>query len=61
MANIWYCEDTGHWYQDIDGIRLVYEKDPGNFPKLVGWYRPDGWGVQMPIDGYAAMVGEMLE
>lgn len=62
MANIWYCEDTGHWYQDIDGIRLVYEKEFGfRFPKLVGWYRPDGWGVQMPIDGYAAMVGEMLE
>ena len=56
MANIWYCEDTGHWYQDIDGIRLVYEDG-----EIVGWYRPDGWGVQMPMDGYAAMVGEMLE
>ncbi len=55
-SKIWYCEDTGHWYQDIDGIRLVYEDG-----EIVGWYRPDGWGVQMPMDGYAAMVREMIE
>ncbi len=45
MYNMVFNEDSGHWYMDIDGIRLVYEPMQNNFPKLVGWYRPslDGW------------------
>lgn len=37
-------EEIGHYYVDCDGIRLVYECVDGvSFPRLVGWYRPDGW------------------
>lgn len=48
--------EVEHEYVDLDLIRLVYEDG-----ELIGWYRPDGWGVQMPMDGYAAMVREMIE
>lgn len=51
-----FNKELNHVYQDIDGIRLVFEDG-----KLVGWYRPDGWGVKMANDPYAQMVGEMLE
>ena len=55
-----FNKDTDHWYLDIDGIRLVYE-NVGEY-KLVGWYRPDGWGKTAPAEnGYAVMVGGMLE
>ena len=62
MTRWWYCEETEHWYQDIDGIRLVYEHGVSLLPCLIGWYKPDGWGKPAPVEnGYAAMVKEMLE
>ena len=38
QQNVTYNPETGHVYEDLDGIRLVYENG-----EKVGWYRPDGW------------------
>lgn len=61
MYNMTFNEDSGHWYMDIDGIRLVYEPMQGDFQKLVGWYRPDGWIEEQRVDGYTAMALDMIE
>ena len=65
MANIDTIvnEELGHYYVNIDGIRLVYERVNGDsMPQLVGWYRPDAWGKPAPVEnGYAVMATSMLE
>lgn len=38
QQNVTCDPETGHVYEDVDGIRLVYEDGD-----IVGWYRPDGW------------------
>ncbi len=38
QQNVTCNPETGHVYEDLDGIRLVYENG-----EKVGWYRPDGW------------------
>lgn len=38
MGKVFCDPESGHVYEDVDGIRLVYEDGD-----IVGWYRPDGW------------------
>ena len=38
MNKVFYDPETWRVYEDLDGIRIVYENG-----EKVGWYRPDGW------------------
>lgn len=52
-------------YQELDQIRLVFETDQVGYPKLVGWYRPDGdpevQQARKQMQMIARMAFDMLE
>lgn len=60
MPNLYRNEDTGHWYMELDQIRIVFEETLHGL-EAVGWYRPGGGKKEYSNDPYARIAREMLE